>query len=122
MEVTLKGDQIVMFKSHYKHYFVFRFVVSTVNLCFILSFITSSPRYAWSQSPADLGMPIPGIMVNLTPAYVPILVKGLRVHPDNPVLFDFMMDIGNTHLKASDQELKMESEKLIKYFFKDCNY
>lgn len=75
-----------------------------------------SPVRVWAQSPEDLGLPRPGTMVNLTPAYVPVIIKGLRIHPRNPILFDFIIDTGNSGLSTKDQKLKSESEKLIKYF------
>jgi hypothetical protein len=64
----------------------------------------------------ELNLPDPGAMVNLSPAYVPVLIKGLRAHPDNPLLFDFMLDTGNSGLKVDSLAFKAESEKLIKYF------
>ncbi len=75
-----------------------------------------------------LGLPEPGTMVDLSPAYDPILIKGLKVHPENPFLFDFIIDTGNDSLPKSmsspnaligdpqQEQLKIESSKLIKYF------
>jgi len=62
----------------------------------------------------DLCLPAPGTMVNLSPAYEPVIIKGLTVHKDNPFLFDFIVDIGQD--KMSGEPLKKEGEKLIKYF------
>jgi len=53
-------------------------------------------------------------MINLSPAYEPVMIKGLTVHKDNPFLFDFIVDIGQDRM--SGQPLKNEGEKLIKYF------
>jgi len=53
-------------------------------------------------------------MVNLSPAYQPVIIRGLRVHKDNPFLFDFIVDVGQD--KLSGDPLKKEGEKLIKYF------
>jgi len=61
-----------------------------------------------------LGLPAPGTMVNLSPAYQPVIIKGLTVHKDNPFLFDFIVDIGQDRM--SGEPLKKEGEKLIKYF------
>jgi len=87
---------------------------------------------AHGQEVADL--PAPGTMVNLSPAFEPVLIKGLKVHPDNPFLFDFIIDTGDVfrHPERSegskgalrsfglrpqdDKALKEESNKLIKYF------
>lgn len=69
-----------------------------------------------AQSNPSLTLPAPGLMVATSPAYVPVLVKGLRVHPDNPILFDFILDTGDSGLAANSPQLRAESEKLIKYF------
>ena len=61
-----------------------------------------------------LGLPQPGTMVNLSPAYDPVIIKGLTVHKDNPFLFDFIVDVGQDRM--SGEPLKREGEKLIKYF------
>jgi len=53
-------------------------------------------------------------MVNLSPAYEPVIIKGLTVHKDNPFLFDFIVDVGQD--KLSGEPLKKEGEKLVKYF------
>ena len=53
-------------------------------------------------------------MVNLSPAYEPVIIKGLTVHKDNPFLFDFIVDVGQD--KMAGEALKNEGEKLIKYF------
>ncbi len=99
-----------------------RFIISIL----ILSLILVPSVHA--QTPTDLGLPTPGSMVSLTSAYVPVMVKGLKVYPENPVLFDFIVDTGNTGLsvgdglarsqegRMQDSPLRQESEKLIKYF------
>src|SRR5271154_3905390 len=60
-------------------------------------------------------------MVHLSPPLDPPILKGIKVHPDNPFRFDFILDQGNSVIaseaKQSQQEqLKIESTKLIKYF------
>src|SRR5271154_1532396 len=54
-------------------------------------------------------------MVDLSPAYEPALIKGLTVHKDNPFLFDFILDTGNS--KLTGNALKQEGNRLVKYFF-----
>jgi len=63
---------------------------------------------------AVLGLPIPGTMVGLTPAHAPAIIKGITVDPANPLNFKFLVDTGHENLKG--EELRAESEKLIKYF------
>ncbi|HQL41784.1 MAG TPA: hypothetical protein PLO93_05795, partial [Candidatus Omnitrophota bacterium] len=52
--------------------------------------------------------------VLLSSAFTPALVRGIRIHPNNPFQFDFIIDSGDTGLKTD--ALKEESEKLIRYF------
>jgi len=61
-----------------------------------------------------LNLPVPGTMVNLSPGFIPPLLKGLKIHPDNPFKFGFIVDMGN--FKIEGEEIKKESERLIKYF------
>ncbi len=62
----------------------------------------------------QINLPAPGVRVSLSPAFNPPVLKGLKVHPDNPFRFDFILDKGDSTL-ANDQ-LKEESSTLIKYF------
>src|ERR1700679_1541653 len=88
-----------------------------ICICVIISFISTlivAPQQSYSQE--SLNLPVPGTMVNLSPAYVPVLIKGLKVHLENPLLFDFILDTGKSGLEVNSPEFKDESEKLIKYF------
>jgi len=70
----------------------------------------------------DFHLPAPGAMVQLSPLRNPPILKGLKVHPDNPFRFDFILDRGyknNHHSERSEESqsfLKQESTRLIKYF------
>lgn len=61
-----------------------------------------------------LGLPNPGVMVPLSPGFAPAMLRGIKIYPNNPLKFDFILDSGDTGLKG--EALKTESEKLIKYF------
>lgn len=61
-----------------------------------------------------IGLPVPGTMVTPSAGYVPALIRGITVHPDNPLQFDFIIDTGNSELE--NDALKDESSRLIKYF------
>jgi hypothetical protein len=84
----------------------------TIIVAFILNTLGPLPQ---ARADSVLNLPIPGTMVNLSPAYEPALIKGLTVHKDNPFLFDFILDTGNSGI-AGD-ELKKEGDRLVKYFF-----
>ena len=57
----------------------------------------------------------------LSPAFNPPILKGIKVHPDNPFRFDFILDKGDDTRSLSSPNasvgiLKQESTRLIKYF------
>jgi len=62
----------------------------------------------------DYRLSAPGVMVHLSPPLDPLILKGIKVHPDNPFRFDFILDKGDSQF--SKDALKDESSKLIKYF------
>ena len=67
-----------------------------------------------SPGGGDFRLPAPGVIVHLSPEFNPAILKGIKVHPDNPFRFDFVLDKGDNQL--SNNALKDESSKLIKYF------
>jgi len=93
-------------------FIMFKKILSlTVIVCFFLTTLSPLPQ---AHADTVLGLPAPGTMVNLSPAYEPVIIKGLTIHKDNPFLFDFIVDVGQD--KMSGEPLKKEGEKLIKYF------
>ncbi|MBF0569266.1 MAG: hypothetical protein HQL18_00620 [Candidatus Omnitrophica bacterium] len=78
----------------------------------IITAVTLSPTTTYAQGVIDL--PRPSQMVLPSEAFVPVLVRAIAVHPDQPFVFDFIIDSGNT--KASQEEIKQETEKMAKYF------
>jgi nicotinic acid mononucleotide adenylyltransferase len=83
---------------------------------FLVSIITTSfsitPTTSYAQS--MLTLPAPGQMVGMSRSFVPVMLRAVTVHPDQPLVFDFIMDSGNT--SASQEEIKKETEKMAKYF------
>jgi len=83
-------------------------------------FLSSNLYYAtpgFAQGPVGIGMlnlPTPGSMVMPSPAFVPVLLKGMTIHPEDPLKFDFIVDSGNT--RFPQDKVKEESERLVKYF------
>jgi len=61
-----------------------------------------------------LNLPVPGTMVSLSPSYIPAIMTGLTIYPENPLQFDFIIDIGDDKLHG--EALRKDSEKLISYF------
>jgi hypothetical protein len=84
-----------------------------LSVCVFVSYLGPIPQV---QAQGVAQLPVPGTMVNLSPAFEPVLIKGLKIDTQNPFAFDFIVDSGNTSLSAQDPALKEESNKLIKYF------
>ena len=81
-------------------------------LVLLLSF---GPELSYAQG---MILPEPGTLVSQSAAFVPVILKGITVHPEDPFLFNFIVDTGNTGLSANgeDPRLAQESQELVKYF------
>ncbi|MEI8011263.1 MAG: hypothetical protein WCI27_02110, partial [Candidatus Omnitrophota bacterium] len=66
----------------------------------------------YAQGVMDL--PRPGAMVLPSAAYAPVSLRAVKVYPDQPLVFDFIVDSGDT--SANQSLIKTETEKLVKYF------
>ena len=82
-----------------------------VCLTFGMNLIGPLPQ---TQAQIVPSLPSPGVMVPLSPGFAPAILKGVKIFPDNPLRFDFIIDTGDSGLKK--EALKEESTKLIKYF------
>lgn len=71
-----------------------------------------SSHAVYGQSTAIL--PSLGTPVKLSSAFTPAMIRGICLHPENALQFDFILDAGDSGLKGDD--LKKESEKLVRYF------
>ena len=90
---------------------LFRKIVSVIiAVCFFVTVVIPSQAYAQGA----IGLPQAGTMINLSPAFTPAILRGMRVYPENSLKFDFIVDSGNTGLQGN--QLKKESEKIVKYF------
>jgi|GEM_PF-6855730 len=83
--------------------------VYIILLFFITNILGSTPIYA-----QEIRLPAPGVMVHLSPEFAPPLLKGIKIYRNNPFRFDFILDTGDA--TESDQQLKIDSNRLIKYF------
>ncbi len=84
-----------------------------ISLFVIVTFILTGFNIPLAQA-QEFHLPKPGVMVHLSPEFNPPILKGIKVHADNPFRFEFILDKGDSN-KNNDQ-LKEESSKLIKYF------
>src|ERR1039458_2720266 len=71
----------------------------------LISFILNSCGPIPLAQAQDFRLPAPGAIVHLSPEFNPPILKGIKVHPDNPFRFDFILDKGDveTPLMASLQ-------------------
>ncbi len=90
-----------------------------LNLFLLLCFVSNSifplsTASAQGLTQTVLNLPVPGTKVSPSISYTPVLIKGIKIYPDDPLRFDFVIDPGDTHFKK--ETLQNESSKLIKYF------
>lgn len=87
-----------------------------LNGLILLTFVSGQvlPPSLAAQPASVLNLPLPGAMVGVSPSYVPIAIKGIKVFPDNPFRFDFLLDTG--HSKLDKDRLNEETKLLVKYF------
>ncbi len=80
-------------------------------------FAVTSAGTSCAQGVADL--PAPGSMVALSAPYHPPVLAGMKIHPDDPFRFDFILDKGDMGHGVETQNfasLREDSTRLIKYF------
>ncbi len=93
-----------------------RFLALWVSISFLGTSIFLPPAHAQSVDISGLSffLPKPGTRVSLSPAFKPVLIKGLKVHPENPFMFDFIVDPGDERLSADN--FKKVSQRMVNYF------
>lgn len=93
-----------------KHRPFLKFSIWVVLFSFFSTLITHPLSYAQES----FFLPNPGTMIVASPRFIPPVIKGIKIFPDSPLRFDFIIDTGDSNLK--EDALKEESTKLIKYF------
>jgi hypothetical protein len=61
-----------------------------------------------------MNLPAPGIMITPSSGFNPAILRGIKIYPEEPFRFDFIVDPGQSESKG--KALENESSKLIKYF------
>ncbi|MBF0511794.1 MAG: hypothetical protein HQL13_05620 [Candidatus Omnitrophica bacterium] len=87
---------------------ILRNIASLVTLG---AFLLNTTAASWAQIPH---LPLPGTMVSLSMPFKPSLIKGIIIHPENPLRFDFIINKGDENLSLSQK--KVIYKRLIKYF------
>lgn len=62
----------------------------------------------------DLKLPKPSQIKPISKVYSPAMIRAVTVNPNDPFLFDFIIDKGDSNLSA--QAFEEETQKLVKYF------
>lgn len=57
---------------------------------------------------------LPDQLLSTTPDHAPLVLRGIRLYPDNPYKFDFLIDEGQN--KLNKEELREQAKKHINYF------
>ena len=78
-----------------KKFGLFRFLSLTILFSFLVTTLTPVPLVQ-AQGVSLLNLPVPGTMVNPSEAFVPVLLKGLTIDPEDPFRFDFIVDSGSS--------------------------
>jgi len=106
-----------MYKSPFFHKMPLKnlFFRPWVSCALLLAFLINSLGPLPLARADDFNLPVPGVMVRLSPRIEPAMLKGIKVHPDNPLKFDFIMDQGDSTAPGG-VDLKPEATRLIKYF------
>ena len=67
-----------------------------IHIFILLTFLVNNTLGPIPTAQAqEFRLPAPGVMVHLSPEFNPPILKGIKVHPDNPFRFDFILDQGD---------------------------
>ena len=69
-----------------------------------------------SSAETILNLPPPGTLLSVSEAYVPAMIRGIIIHPENPLKFNFIVDTGHSGIAINSEDFRIESKKMIKYF------
>ena len=70
-----------------------RIIASFVLLAFLMTGVVSPGRYAYAQE--ALVLPPAGERLSLSPAFIPPVLKGIKVDVNSPLRLDFVLDKGS---------------------------
>ncbi|MBF0512246.1 MAG: hypothetical protein HQL13_07980 [Candidatus Omnitrophica bacterium] len=109
--ISYGSSSMAIAKSGFKYFQ--KFISSIILTAFIVSLV-QWPSMAKASVSTLPDMPQPGTMVPLSQAFTPAILKGISIHPENPLKFDFVIYKGDRPL--SNEEKRIEYTKLAKYF------
>ncbi|MBF0483732.1 MAG: hypothetical protein HQL25_03390 [Candidatus Omnitrophica bacterium] len=89
-------------------------------ITFFFVFNTVSPSLVLAQNVLDLPKPSTMVrlsspqMVNFSQSFEPVVLKGIKVDPNDPLKLNFLVNVGQSNL--TEDEFEDESNKLVRYF------
>ncbi len=83
------------------------------HLLLIVAFIFNLISPAFAQE-VDLKLPKPSQIKPISKPFAPAIIRAVTVNPNDPFLFDFIIDKGDSNLEP--QAFEDETQKLVKYF------
>ena len=89
-----------------------RRVTSIIMAVCLASQIATAPGFAMMPDNPEFP-PATQILASTAP-FTPVIIKGVVIHPEDPLKFDFLMDTGTSRPKGDT--LRQEADRTIKYF------
>jgi len=87
-----------------------------ISFLLVSSLLAGQAGFSFKAYSAPVAvLPVPGTVLQLTPAYKPPLVMGIRIDKNNPMEFDFVLNRGSDVL--SMDSLRAETLTMARYFF-----
>ena len=108
-----KGETMLLSLCNRKARVSLRLVIVFLAVMFLFVNVAYFVKQSESQSVLSY-MPKPTELISITSAASMPVLKGIKLYPEDPFKFDFILDVGK--IAMSDKELKQESSKLLKYF------
>ncbi len=87
--------------------------VKFFHLLLAIAFVFNMISPSFAQE-VDLKLPSPSQIKPISKPYSPAIIRAVTVNPNDPFLFDFIIDKGDSNLSA--QAFEEETQKLVKYF------
>ncbi|MBF0570248.1 MAG: hypothetical protein HQL12_00090 [Candidatus Omnitrophica bacterium] len=88
-----------------------------VHIFILIAFLVNTFGTIPLAQADEFHLPSSGVMVHVSPEFNPPILKGIKIHPDNPFKFDFILDRGDTPSRLPTNEpLNVKATRLIKYF------
>lgn len=100
-------DFSIIFRKTAASFLIFAMVVTMSDPPAMAQSLPAGQASVWN-------LPAVGTMLVPSTGYTPAIMAGMTLYPDNPLLFDFIIDTGDDNLTGA--ALETESRRLINYF------